>query len=290
MRGLLGVTLALTACAPLAPPLAVDGGPGPDAPTDAVVRPPRTDAGSTVYAPCAAAEDCPPGFFCDTEFPAGQCSLPCMADDECPEEGRCFFGSCYRGCRRGGGSWCRHDQLCLPTEGVCFASCTSRLDMPELACSGGLTCVDNHCTTSRGGAGAIGAACTTLADCATRRCIRAEEGFPDGMCVRLTRMVAIDEWLAPGPMPVERCPDGTVVGLGPTDHASEGENALCLPRCVTDGDCRDGYYCERRGVWSAPVHDDGYCSPWRCDGTPLTVPPCAAPNACVDGFCRAASP
>lgn len=275
-----GLALLLCGCSPSVPPLPSDAGTIADAPGDGGTRPPRTDGGTTVYTRCASATDCAPGFLCDLQFPGGQCTLPCVSDAECPEDGRCLGGGCFRRCRAGGGAWCRDDQLCMGTSAVCVASCSVRPELPALRCASGLACLDNYCSRLLGGPGALGAPCASAEECSTRRCLGLSASFPEGMCARLVRMVSIEAWLAPGPMPVGRCPDGSVVGLGPGDTATEGDDAYCLPRCVSDDECRDGYYCERHGTAGAPLHDDGFCTPWLCPAFGI-IPDCPAPNVCV---------
>jgi hypothetical protein len=259
-------------CTPIELPPAPIDATTVDATGDAWARPPRTyDAGTTFYRPCGAPGGCEPGASCDSEFPTPRCTRRCTADADCPENGVCQTGSCYARCVSGG-AWCDEDQLCTGT--ACVASCTARSDMPSLTCTMG-QCASNYCTTATGGNGAVGAPCTAFGDCASLHCQTEASGWPGGMCVRLARMIALDAYLAPGRMPSGRCLDAEALGTNGT--ATEGDLALCLPRCLTESDCRDGYRCDRLGAALAPVHDDGYCVPWGCAATD---PPCDAPRVC----------
>lgn len=274
----LPLTLALlgSACAPS--PGARDASTNADAPVDAPLRPLRSDAGTTIYTTCASPADCPTGFVCDRQYPFGLCTLGCTSHADCPEAGRCIDAQCVPTCRPGGGEWCREDQLCDPVIRACVVSCSQRADLPELGCTIG-ACLSNDCRTTLPGPGPLGAACTADADCASLRCALSTEGFLDGMCVMATRMLGADAWLDDGPMPAGRCPEGSAVGSSwLANSIAAGELALCLPRCVADGDCRDGYYCERRGAWDAPLHTDGYCAPWPC--ALRYVPRCEPPHVC----------
>jgi hypothetical protein len=264
------IAVLVLGCAPASVPPPSDA--SIEAGTDAWARPPRTyDAGTTFYRPCSAPGGCDPGASCDAEFPVPRCTRRCTSDGDCPENGACVTGSCYRRCTSGG-AWCDADQLC--SGAACIASCTARTDVPSLACMVG-QCPSNYCTNATGGAGAVGAPCTTLADCASLRCETEASGWPGGMCVRLARMIAIDSYLAPGPMPSGRCLDSEA--LGTDGNATEGDAAFCLPRCTSETDCRDGYRCDRLGAALAPVHDDGFCVRWGCT---MEDPPCDPPHVC----------
>lgn len=268
------------ACAPDTSVL--DAATAADAPPDSPSRPPRADAGSgtTIYTTCDSDADCVAGDHCDREYPSGMCTRFCFDGSPCPEAGLCDGNVCRPTCSLVGGAACRWDQLCLNYGGAtvlggCAPSCSSRAELPELGCPVG-ACVNNVCTTAPVGPRPIGAGCGNDDDCATRRC---EASWPGGTCVALSRMPPPEAWLAEGPMPVARCPDGSVVGspwVG--DPGAEGGAGLCLARCATRVDCRDGYYCERRGSFEAPIHSDGYCAPWFC--RLAFVPPCEASRAC----------
>lgn len=260
-------------CAPGGPSIAADAALDAAA-LDAPARPPRTyDGGVTTYHQCTSAAECPDGVVCNADFPRGACTPRCTTDADCPEAGACRVGVCYASCTSGG-AWCRDDEVCI--DGACFASCTARTDMPELACRVG-ACLSNFCTSAAPGPGADGAPCTSYHECASLHCLVEASGWPRGMCVRVVRMPGVEAFAAPGPMPSDRCPDALAVGVAQFDRVTEGEGAYCLPRCVVDDDCRDGYRCERHGSWGAPVHDDGVCVPWPCGPS---FPDCVSPRVC----------
>jgi len=116
--------------------------------------------------------------------------------------------------------------------GACVSDCTATSD-----CRPGYTCRDidtdqvNECLPSATGAGAVGDACTQLADCS---------GDADGACI--TEDATTGEF-AGGYCTlfcdVNACPAGAVCA------EDGGMNRLCLDTCTTAADCRTGYSCSQ---------------------------------------------
>lgn len=250
----------------------------PDAPSvDAFPRPPRVpiDAGGIATRTCASVRDCLDGEICDRDFPRGRCAPTCTTDADCPTATLCDYGRCLARCDLGSNQ-CPADAMCLAissgpqmARAVCSASCSPRADATDQRCQVS-ECRANYCTNATFGSGAVGDACASNADCVTGQCLRT---LPGGMCARYMRMVSSAELLAPGPMPHGGCDDTEAIR-----GTLEGDLAYCVPRCRVDTDCRDGYRCDLVGLDpSAPTHDDGACTAWRCDDTS----PCPAGRTCA---------
>ncbi len=151
----------------------------------------------------------------DTAWYQGFCSLDCRTDSEC-----------------GAGAHCGFTQNSLARIGRCVLDCGTDADCrgPEYTCRQADMFGPRECAPVGTGAGAIGDACTSNADCSFGEdwlCLREGASFRGGMCSR-TCLVDGD------------CGSGNHCAFIP---AGGGEGA-CLPDCVDDTSCRaDGYVC-----------------------------------------------
>ncbi len=82
-----------------------------------------------------------------------------------------------------------------------------------------------------------GAACTQNADCASGFCLTDEQGFPGGLCTVFDCSSRQD-----------------CFGVGTACLRGQFNGNLCVPLCVADADCREGYECRGTGTGS-------YCYP-----------------------------
>jgi hypothetical protein len=260
-------------------PAPVDAAVADSAVIDSQVRPPRDpiDAGGpTVFAPCRNDDDCG-GMFCNLDYPRGICAPSCATDADCPEYGACLDHYCRPRCEPGANQ-CRDDMFCDPDDAVCEASCSARPDADAQRCPTiGDECRASYCARAETFvAGAIGAPCMAARDCTNIGCVPALNGWPGGMCGQIMRAPGLASWLTEGPVPSGGCLDAyAVVPLA----GAEGDIAACVPRCLVDGDCRDGYRCDHRVVFEGIEHTDGACVPWSC-GSPFDRP-CGPDRACV---------
>jgi hypothetical protein len=257
-----------------------DGGPASEGGVDAPSRPPRgeLDAGGSpsVYTPCLTQDECP-GTFCNLDYPQGICTPHCSSHAECPENGFCEGGLCRPRCQ-GGANECRNDMFCDAQRGVCYPSCSARPDATVQRCpTFGDECQSSSCASWRTPPPvALGLPCTSGAQCANRECLLAAGGWPRGTCTQYMRAPGAVAWLAEGPLPSGGCLDAFAVV--PLD-GSEGDLAACVPRCMIDDDCRDGYRCDHHVLFDGPEHTDGACVPWWCAG-PFVVP-CSPDRTCM---------
>lgn len=247
-----------------------------DAMNDAPARPPRAvvDAGMGPQRACSGPGDCESDEICDHDFPHGLCTHRCSDDTQCATGTLCEGGLCFARCDPGANQ-CRQDAFCydlsigiIEARAVCYPSCSPRADATDQRCDVA-ACVASFCASTHYGPRAVGDPCSTASDCATNQCGSERAGYPGGMCYRLMRLPPFAAWLDPGPMPHGGCPDDEVV----TGSGTEGDAAVCMPRCIADADCRDGYRCDHTGgVWGGAVHDDGACVSWICGTSHSSCP------------------
>jgi hypothetical protein len=284
----IALVLSALACAPTLESPYGEAGADARETLDASRRPPRAlDAAiETLFGECALDTDCPSGARCNRAFARGVCQVPC--DPDCPVGSTCVGSLCFEDCTPGANE-CRDDALCIDAPGgleVCYPSCSDVV--PDRHCGFG-SCIGGVCRTGIRGSLPVGSPCTvaTRAECESTTCQPVEGYWPGGMCTVAIRMPAHEDYLVPGPMPAGGCDDG-LVALG-TGYQLEGDAGYCVPRCVADTDCRDGYRCERRGVFDAPLHDDGGCVPWTC-GYIERDTPCSPDRECrpLSGVMRSA--
>jgi hypothetical protein len=108
--------------------------------------------------------------------------------------------------------------------------------------------------TAVSGGSQIGSSCSSEAECEGGGCLRAEQGWPGGSCVK---------WGCNA----SGCPSGSAC------FELDGGGSVCLAKCAERADCRDGYACSPAGA----------CIP-AC-----TAGGCAAGETCgQDGLCAAA--
>lgn len=243
------------------------------------------DAGTRpVGAPCSSANECASSTgepACLPEgagFHDGACSSWCSTDADCSDGGTCLSGLCFAGCD--GIFSCRPGYICYPDIDACYpatfelcddghdddgndlidcddpacagtAACTT----PETECAdlqdddgdGHVDCADPSCADSPScdpGDGVIGSSCVVNTACASLVgddpvCITEDAmGYPDGLCT---------EWCD---VTADECGDDA----GCFMLTSDPLEAVCLPTCDSDDDCRDGYSCE-------PLEDRFACLP-----------------------------
>ena len=203
---------------------------------------PNSEVCPTLGGECDSDADCAPpaGAECFTDFPSGFCVVPdCDTNGDCPAGGSCIEVTagdssstyCVQSCSTGGD--CRPGYFCYPGVGVCWWEPDS-------------------------GASPIGGPCQSDADCegATSVCYpemlnNEPTGFVEGYCVVFDCTAG-------------SCPEGS-------DCVSLSSGTACLPTCVSDAGCREGYAC-----------DEGFCLPF-CG----SVSDCPAGYLCDAGeaFC-----
>ncbi|MBX3271781.1 MAG: hypothetical protein KF729_16050 [Sandaracinaceae bacterium] len=197
--------------------------------------------------PCASNADCAGGdaYLCLLEnqgYRAGLCSRTCLVDADCGGGNHCAFVPASGG------------------EGACFPNCTADGDcradgyrcLNADADAGGVT----ECFPSATGAGAPGAACAGVWDCAggeAGSCFTTD--IEGGYCLR-------------------ECDVDADCGSGA--HCSLF--GLCLASCTTDGDCRaTGYACQ-------DLDEDSRLECFRAGtGTTAIGAPCESTAECTGG-------
>jgi hypothetical protein len=181
----------------------------------------------------------------------GSCAKTCFADSEC-----------------GTGGWCRGaDNFLHVTPGFCLQTCAS-----DSACRSGYQCYDRFfeshriCAPTGTGSAAVGAECTSVAQCAGGQyatCLTpAGSGYKDGYCtIELAQSGA------------RACPAGSHLG-----GASNGFGN-CVANCTTSPQCRNGNNgyacydsdgdgspeCETSATGSGPVGSP-CAGTWECAG------------------------
>ena len=101
-----------------------------------------------------------------------------------------------------------------------------------------------------------GASCTQNADCASGFCLTDEQGFPGGLCTVFDCTSRQDCY-----------------GVGTACLRGQFNGNLCVPLCVTDSDCREGYECRGTGSGS-------FCYPAFANGS--LNPVCASDFVAAD--------
>jgi hypothetical protein len=290
---------------------------GPDAePADADVpdAPPMADAGvdQPVGAPCSTNGECA-GGFCLNElmfgWPAGYCSnaacdladpdnscLPFGGDGICLDVGTAMMpqGLCFDLCDPAlGDADCRALYMCTPLgdgRGVCVPRPVcgdGMVDPPEECEPPGTATCDDMCQGT--GAAAIGAMCTTAADCSGDFCI---DAWPGGYCSDLACDLG-----DPDNSCLPYGGDGLCVDVG---DGMGGPYGACLDQCdpaMSGADCRAGYMCQDIGTGQGvctpmPVCGDGTVTfPEECEppGTPTCDSMCVGTGtAAVGEMCMGA--
>jgi hypothetical protein len=165
--------------------------------------------------PCSSGTDCN-AAACITEledgWAGGYCSRSCLGDGDCGTGNHCA----YRG---------------TTGRGVCMKGCSANSD-----CRAGYECWDidssgsNECAPAGSGSGAVGAACSSSADCVGGRgglCATQAHDFKNGYCT-VTSCSS-----------TRSCPSGSHCAF----RDSSG-NGSCVADCTSNAQCRaDGYLC-----------------------------------------------
>lgn len=158
--------------------------------------------------PCTETADCPAGAECQMEselgWTGGYCTLSCVSS-ECPTGSHCDGESCVKSCTES--SECRE---------------------PDYGCFDSNNDGSTECAPLGSGAGAVGDACTSYADCAggeAGACIvESGDDFPGGYCT------------------LANCTDTTGCPMGSTCLVSMSF-AVCLKDCADVSMCRTDYQC-----------------------------------------------
>lgn len=125
-----------------------------------------------------------------------------------------------------------------------------------------------------------GEPCSFDEDCRSQLCVeRADDmgnptGYVDGMCVAYCILPGgwnTNTIYAGTALPAAGCAGDAVCFPASFQHASEGDLGVCLPACVDDADCREGYQCVRAfptASGSTASFDNGICQPTDCARAP----------------------
>ena len=201
---------------------------------------------------CGSDADCDDAEVCILEaegFGGGYCTRECEDDDECPMGSHC-------------GNFSQSDPS---SPGTCLDDCASDA---ECRVVDGYACGDrdfdavNECYPSASGPNAVGAACTTRAECGGG--VRGScfddltQGFINGYCTSSCRADA-------------DCAAGS--------HCTSDPDGLCVPDCATDADCRtaDGYVCG-----DTDLDSRSECAPGGT-GAGVVGAACTVPGDCSNG-------
>lgn len=200
---------------------------------------------------CTEAEGCGTGEVCvdgSTCEPAG-----CEGLDDCPVGSVCEDGGCVPADRCGEGEACLDPRAPLCVDGRC-AACASNVD-----CGPWEQCVEGACQPAD--------TCTSDAGC--------DGGFvcEEGACVACRN---------DNQCPRGVCQGGACVDAGACTSDAQCAGGVCVggscAGCATDGDCREGTFCEAGSCVAGPdCGEGGICPPGEvCDGGSCV------PSACED--------
>jgi hypothetical protein len=283
------------------------------------------DAGdkAPVGSPCTGATGCE-GDFCLPEsqgFPGGYCThLQCDTGSPAQSclgyggDGFCVdlgdandpYGVCFDRCDLQAPD-CRDAYECIELGGSLGGIC-----YPIPVCGNGIVEAGEECeppntatcdASCQGtGTAAVGAPCSTPADCAGDFCFQPGDGFPGGYCTQLEcdPSAATTSCLPYGG-------DGLCLDAG----AAGDPYGVCFDRCnLLAPDCRNGYECSDAGggfggiCYPIPVCGNGVveageeCEPPNTStcsatcqglGTAAIGAPCTAPTGCAGDYCFVAA-
>jgi hypothetical protein len=245
-----------------------DGGGGKDGATDGPVF-----KGCTSNASCASAGA---GYICLD----GTCVAPanqCTDTQQCPNNEQCVDGACVPGCNPAGPNTCPAGYSCAST-GVCTGNPTPCGGADGgMACTGGTTCVDQHCVP---------------------KCSTGDVACTGGE-------VCVDNGCIPNQLPSFICMTDGQAGDGTKGNCAVGSVCLhhaCYISCsTTDGDAAATTACDkatgdRFGLCKSvteSIADGGtgtfyVCSSSSSLGTDCspTTPCTGSGQVCIDGFCE----
>jgi len=213
-----------------------------------------------------------------TGFSDGTCTelcieQPCSVGDVCVDLRDGLY--CLPACGGESGE-CRPGYVCHSLLGACFPSCKNT------GCPGGMQCLpEGECGYEAATLTVLGGPCAGDSECQTGYCVTAFSGgeftgWHSGMCVQ--------------PCTDDGCPDGS-------EPVVLGQEPWCLPACLPDAPCREGYVCSP--VAQACLPDctlgwmcgegylcmaDGTCQVDWAELNPLGGP-CDADFDCASGWC-----
>lgn len=228
-----------------------------------------------IGSPCTADTECGANGVCVTQlvngWPQGYCSATCLFDGEC-----------------GAGGWCRGGDGFF-TQGYCFKGCTadSACRTPDYGCYDRFRASRPICAPVGIGAGAVGAPCTTVRDCAGgpfAGCYtEAGDGFKGGYCTLVLASTG-----------TRSCPAGShLADVDATSHVGEcyadcsglGTVSTCRSagyQCL-DGDKAGGLECLPAATGTGSV-GAACTATWDCSGGARGVCGMAA-NGWPGGYC-----
>ncbi len=245
-----------------------------------------------VGAPCSSKADCTQVSdpTCLKIGPQGYCATSCSwGQFECPDEAICQelgdrASYCMDGCLSAadcfGGFRCApRPDLAIYQDGVgvCLLACAKDAD-----CETGMRCdtASGECVARVGANAGVGAACTSAAQCNSGLCLTAEQAsFPDGYCS------------ASCGTQLQSCEPGSAC------YELTSGVSVCLKSCGSDGDCRQGYFCDGEdaehnltGGCVPRCDSDGQCGDGlHCDATSGACLAGAGAPGPVGSFCAGAS-
>jgi hypothetical protein len=214
------------------------------------------DGTASVGDPCEEKQECSSGLCLQesrygewTGWREGYCTRTCRTD--CKEGGVCVAFAdasyCLSVCESDGA--CRLGYLCHPGLGACLPDCREGFDCDGEVCGPDGFCAFPAWDTTSGSSGTatdgtqtdeggnngtdvgmdaeIGAPCLGSSQCLSGMCLPEQQtvggiAWQGGMCTQSC---------------TSSCPPDSVCALA-------GANWYCLPRCLSDAGCREGYVCD----------------------------------------------
>ncbi len=242
---------------------------------------------SELFGECVEDSQCPgPGGVCQRPtdgWPHGFCTKSCTQRVECMDD--LGFHDCAE--TPGYGMVCQQTCLnspdCLREDYVCIGRTSDRLGQCRGFCTSDDDCSPARCNVWSGECmaeppaegGETGDPCDSDEACKSGICLMEVNGAPTGWlggtCVAnciLPVGYNSNNYYAGDAYPTEQCPGGDV--CVPNGSLARGEVGLCLPVCENDGDCREGYACDKSITLQSGTYtfDNGYCLPINCDVGP----------------------